>query len=53
MIARFPRASGDAVRTVTLESKGDEPLVLRVDGRFQPAAPVDAKPPQPIAPAGK
>lgn len=53
VIARFPRASGDAVRTVTLESKGDEPLVLRVDGRFQPAAPVDAKPPQPIAPAGK
>ena len=53
VIARFPRAAGDAVRTVMLECRGDAPLVLRVDGRFQPAAPADAKPPQPIAPAGK
>ena len=44
--------AGDQQRKERHFDKGDEPLVLRVDGRFQPAAPADAKPPQPIAPAG-
>ena len=50
VIAKFRAADGDAIRTVRLETAGQPPIELTVDGRFKPAAPADAAPPQPIAP---
>ncbi len=50
VIAKFRPQAGDSVCTVGLESVGDEPLLLTIDGRFQPSSPVDAAVPQPIAP---
>lgn len=52
VVAKFRPSEGDAVRTVRLETAGDVPLELMVDGRFKPAAPADTAPPQPIAPGG-
>ena len=51
VIAKFRPQAGDSVCTVQLETAGEPPLVLTIDGRFQPNSPVDAGTPQPIAPA--
>jgi len=50
VIAKFRPQAGDSVCTVHLETAGEEPLVLTIDGRFQPASPADAGTPQSIAP---
>ncbi len=50
VIAKFRPQAGDSVCTVQLETAGEPPLVLTIDGRFQPSSPVDAGTPQPIAP---
>jgi len=49
VIAKFRASEGDAIRTVRLETAGDAPVELMIDGRFKPAAPADAAAPQPIA----
>lgn len=46
---RFWPAEGGAVRAVRLETAGDVPLELALDGRVRPVAPSDAAAPQPIA----
>lgn len=48
VLARFRASEGDQVRSVKLETSGQPPLELTVDGRFQPAGPRDAGEPQPI-----
>lgn len=48
VLARFRASEGDQVRSVKLETAGQPPLELMVDGRFQPAGPRDAGEPQPI-----
>ncbi len=48
VLARFRASEGDQVRSVMLETSGQPPLELTVDGRFQPAGPRDAGDPQPI-----
>lgn len=49
VIARFPVAAGDGSRKVFLEKSGEPPLVLSIDGRFQPAAPSGGTQPQPVS----
>jgi hypothetical protein len=49
VIAKFRASEGDAIRTIRLESAGEAPVELMVDGRFKPAAPADDAAPQPIA----
>lgn len=49
VVAAFRPEEGDRVRRVLLQSAGQPDLVLTVDGRFQPAPPVDAAPPQPVS----
>lgn len=46
----FRPAEGNRVRTVLLETAGDAPLELSLDGRLRPVPPADAAAPQPIAP---
>jgi hypothetical protein len=48
VLARFRASEGDQVRSVKLETTGQPPLELMVDGRFQPAGPRDAGEPQAI-----
>ena len=48
VLARFRPSEGDQVRSIKLETSGQPPLELMVDGRFQPAGPRDAGEPQPI-----
>ncbi len=50
VIAKFRPQAGDSVCTVQLETAGEPPLVLTIDGRFQPSSPADAGAPEPIAP---
>ena len=50
VIAKFRPQAGDSVCTVQLETAGEPPLVLTIDGRFQPSSPVDAGAPEPIVP---
>lgn len=48
VIARLRQSEGDAIRVVKLETTGQAPLELMVDGRFKPASPTDAKDPEPV-----
>jgi hypothetical protein len=48
---RFRAADGDAVRTLFLETAGQEPLELAVDGRIKPVPPSDAAAPAPVGSA--
>lgn len=45
---RFRAADGDAVRTLFLETAGQRPLELAVDGRIKPVPPSDAAAPAPV-----
>jgi hypothetical protein len=47
---KFRPAEGNRVRTVLLETAGDAPLELSLDGRVRPMPPADSATPQPIAP---
>ena len=47
---KFRPAEGNRVRTVLLETAGDAPLELSLDGRLRPMPPADSAAPQPIAP---
>ena len=49
VVARLRQSDGDAIRVVKLETAGQPPLELTVDGRFKPAAPTDAKDPEPVS----
>lgn len=51
VVATFRPEEGDRVRRVQLQCAGQPDLVLTVDGRFQPAPPVDSSAPQPVSPA--
>lgn len=47
---RFRPAEGNRIRVIRLETAGDAPLELAIDGRVRPVPPADAAAPQPIAP---